>query len=196
LGDGRQLIHRERLAGANGSVVVKSVTPDATAMPVYNLDVEDDHRYLVSNSDVLAHNVDPSCNDPAWLQRVKAGRASDKSRESEYDYNQVYFEGKTTDHLKLDSFNSETGEILSRKLNDLSQVSKKAALSYINEIERKNALGTKISDVPSNRDIAGRTHKGQMYLKVPVQKNGVPQVIVDAARKASVLIRDIDGWIY
>lgn len=48
----------ERLAGKNGAVAVVSVTADANAMPVYNLDVEKDHRYLVTDFGVMAHNAD------------------------------------------------------------------------------------------------------------------------------------------
>jgi hypothetical protein len=50
----------ERLAGANGPIVVASVTQDSQAVPVYNLDVENDHRYLVTNLGLLVHNIYPS----------------------------------------------------------------------------------------------------------------------------------------
>ena len=48
----------ERLAGENGPVTIESVTPYSQSMTVYNLDVENDHRYLVTNLGVLSHNVD------------------------------------------------------------------------------------------------------------------------------------------
>ncbi len=49
----------ERLAGENGPVTVQSVTADANSVEVYNLDVETDHRYEVTDLGILAHNVDP-----------------------------------------------------------------------------------------------------------------------------------------
>ncbi len=53
----------ERLEGQSGPVVVESVTADPSATPVYNLDVETDHRYLVTRLGVLAHNAD-NCTAP------------------------------------------------------------------------------------------------------------------------------------
>jgi hypothetical protein len=49
----------ERLAGEHGPVIVSSVTADPQITPVYNLDVENDHRYLVTDLGVLAHNAEP-----------------------------------------------------------------------------------------------------------------------------------------
>ncbi len=55
------LLAGERLEGQSGPVVVDSVTSDPTATAVYNLDVETDHRYLVTSLGVLAHNADQWC---------------------------------------------------------------------------------------------------------------------------------------
>jgi Pretoxin HINT domain len=49
----------EQLAGENGPVTVQSVTRDSQSMEVYNLDVETDHRYEVTDLGVVAHNADP-----------------------------------------------------------------------------------------------------------------------------------------
>ena len=43
----------ERLEGQSGPVVVESVTADPSATAVYNLDVETDHRYLVTRLGVF-----------------------------------------------------------------------------------------------------------------------------------------------
>ena len=59
----------ERLEGQNGPVVVESVTADPTATRVYNLDVETDHRYLVTRFGVMAHNADP-CSSIAFASEV------------------------------------------------------------------------------------------------------------------------------
>ena len=47
----------ERLAGENGPVTVQSVARDPQSMEAYNLDVETDHRYEVTDLGVLVHNV-------------------------------------------------------------------------------------------------------------------------------------------
>jgi hypothetical protein len=47
----------ERLSTNSGVVEVENVLPEHVATAVYNLDVEGDHRYLVGDLGVLAHNV-------------------------------------------------------------------------------------------------------------------------------------------
>jgi hypothetical protein len=54
-----QLRPGERLATQTGQAVVESVTPDPAYQRVYNLDVEGEHRYLVTGLAVLAHNAYP-----------------------------------------------------------------------------------------------------------------------------------------
>ena len=61
----------ERLATENGTAVVASVTAEAGAVRVYNLDVENEHRYFVGGSGVLAHNVDPCKFSPAEVAQIK-----------------------------------------------------------------------------------------------------------------------------
>jgi hypothetical protein len=71
----------ERLAGEDGPVVVESVTTDAVSQAVYNLDVETDHRYLVTGEGIVAHNVSPNCvtgtqfqqNTVSELERLEPG---------------------------------------------------------------------------------------------------------------------------
>jgi hypothetical protein len=62
--DAASLYAGERLAGENGPVIVASVTADPEMIPVYNLDVENDHRYLVTDLGVLAHNAEPCPSMP------------------------------------------------------------------------------------------------------------------------------------
>jgi hypothetical protein len=45
--------------------VVASVAPDSQSIPVYNLDVENDHRYLVTDLGVLVHNTCPGSSNSA-----------------------------------------------------------------------------------------------------------------------------------
>jgi hypothetical protein len=152
----------------------------------------------VGGDEVLAHNVDPSC-DPAWLKRLKAGRAFDETQKKNYDYNQVYVYGKNTDYVKLDSYNPTTGEIVSRKLTQLGEVggiSEKSAFQYLNELASKYSEGTKIANVPSNGDLAGKTLEGQMYLEVPVQQSSISQTVLNYATKLDIKIRDINGNLY
>ena len=67
---------------------------------------------------------------------------------------------------------------------------------YIQELPTKYAPESPIANVPSAGDLAGRRLHGQMFLEVPVQKRPVPRRVLDAAKRAEVKIRDINGLPY
>jgi len=143
--------------------------------------------------------------------------AFNKARAKFYPYNEVYLEapkkainlpeGAPTKHqyVRLDSYNPHTGEIVSRKCTQLSEVSEETAIRYLKELSDKYAPETKIADVPSNisganagifKENRGRTLHGQMILEVPVQKKSVPKSILKYARDNDIQIRDINGNVY
>ena len=143
--------------------------------------------------------------------------AFNKARAKFYPYNEVYLEapkkavnlpeGSPTKHqyVRLDSYNPHTGEIVSRKYTQLSEVSEETAIRYLKELSDKYAPGSVIADVPSNRTglnkgifevNQGDKLKGQMVLEVPVQGKVVPKRVIDYANKHYIKIRDINGKIY
>ena len=143
--------------------------------------------------------------------------AFNKARAKFYPYNEVYLEapkkainlpeGSPTKHryVRLDSYNPHTGEIVSRKYTQLSEVSEETAIRYLKELSDKYAPGSIIADVPSNRTglnkgifevNQGRDLKGKMILEVPVQDKVVPRRVIDYANKHYIKIRDINGKIY
>ena len=143
--------------------------------------------------------------------------AVNKARVKFYPYNEVYLEapkkainlpeGSPTKHqyVRLDSYNPHTGEIVSRKYTQLSEVSEETAIRYLKELSDKYAPGSIIADVPSNRTGVnkgifelnqGDKLKGQMFLEVPVQKKSVRESILKYARDNNIQIRDINGKIY
>ena len=143
--------------------------------------------------------------------------AFNKARAKFYPYNEVYLEapkkainlpeGSPTKHqyVRLDSYNPHTGEIVSRKYTQLSEVSEETAIRYLKELSDKYAPGSIIADVPSNRTGVnkgifelnqGDKLKGQMFLEVPVQKKSVRESILKYARDNNIQIRDINGKIY
>ena len=143
--------------------------------------------------------------------------AFNKARAKFYPYNEVYLEapkkainlpeGSPTKHqyVRLDSYNPHTGEIVSRKYTQLSEVSEETAIRYLKELSDKYAPGSIIADVPSNRTglnkgifevNQGRDLKGQMILEVPVQKKSVRESILKYARDKKIQIRDINGNVY
>ena len=143
--------------------------------------------------------------------------AVNKARAKFYPYNEVYLEapkkainlpeGAPTKHqyVRLDSYNPHTGEIVSRKYTQLSEVSEETAIRYLKELSDKYAPGSVIADVPSNRTGVnkgifelnqGDKLKGQMILEVPVQKKSVRESILKYARDNDIQIRDINGNVY
>ena len=143
--------------------------------------------------------------------------AFNKARAKFYLYNEVYLEapkkainlpeGSPVKHqyVRLDSYNPHTGEIVSRKYTQLSEVSEETAIRYLKELLDKYAPGSIIADVPSNRTGVnkgifevnqGNDLKGEMILEVPVQKKSVPKSILKYAQDKKIQIRDINGNVY
>ena len=143
--------------------------------------------------------------------------AFNKARAKFYPFKEVYLEapkkainlpeGSPTKHryVRLDSYNPHTGEIVSRKYTQLSEVSEETAIRYLKELSDKYAPGSIIADVPSNRTGVnkgifevnqGNDLKGEMILEVPVQKKLVPKSILKYARDNKIQIRDINGNVY
>ena len=140
-----------------------------------------------------------------------------KARAKFYPYNEVYLEapkkainlpeGSPTKHqyVRLDSYNPHTGEIVSRKYTQLSEVSEETAIRYLKELSDKYAPGSVIADVPSNRTGVnkgifelnqGDKLKGQMILEVPVQKKPIPQNVINYADKLRIKIRNTNNKLY
>lgn len=100
--------------------------------------------------------------------------------------------------FRLDSYNEELGEIVSRKFTQLAEVQDATAMKYIREVVRKYPRGAVIADVPSTRrmGLAGKELRGQYFLEVPVQNTPVSQKVLDYARKYEVYIRDVMGNVH
>ena len=143
--------------------------------------------------------------------------AFNKARAKFYPHNEVYLEapkkavnlpeGSPTKHqyVRLDSYNPHTGEIVSRKYTQLSEVSEETAIRYLKELSDKYAPGSVIADVPSNRTglnkgifevNQGRDLKGKMILEVPVQKKPIPQNVINYADKLRIKIRNTNNKLY
>ena len=140
-----------------------------------------------------------------------------KERAPFYRFNEVYLEspkagtrgaGKSSTkykYVRLDSYSPRTGEIVSRKYTQLSEISEKTAIGYLKELSEKYSPGSVIADVPSNRvganagifeENGGKTLRGQMILEVPVQEEPVPESVLRYAAKEKIKIRDTEGTIY
>ena len=109
-------------------------------------------------------------------------------------------------YVRLDSYDPQKGEIVSRKKTQLDEVSEETAIRYLKELEEKYAPGSIIADVPSNKtgsnekifELNGdNVLRGQMILEVPVQKKAdIPPNVLDYANDHRIKIRDIKGKYY
>ena len=108
-------------------------------------------------------------------------------------------------YVRLDSYDPQKGEIVSRKKTQLYKVSEETAIRYLKELEDKYAPGSVIADVPSNN--IGSNEKifefngdnvlrGKMILEVPVQEAKIPPNVLKYAKKNNIIIRDVNGKIY
>ncbi len=143
------------------------------------------------------NNESNKSTEPEWLRRLDAGNDFNKAQAPNYPNSEVYIDKPAGDgYYRLDSYNPESGEIVSRKFTQLSEVQDQTALNYINEIQKKYPEGATISNVPSSGNLAGQQLKGQLILEVPEQVNPIPKSTIEAADKTGVLIRDINGKVY
>jgi hypothetical protein len=136
---------------------------------------------------------------PQWLRdQWNRGRAFNKSRSHAYPHNEVYVKKiNGNGYNVLDSYNPRTREIVSRKFTQFSKIKEKTAIDYINEIGRKYEPGTQIANVPSvPKALRGTRLQGDKILEVPVQIKPIPEAILKAARRAKVIIRDVNGRVY
>ena len=134
---------------------------------------------------------------PEWLQRLDAGNAFNQERAAAYPYNEVYINKASGDgYYRLDSYNPISGEIVSRKFTQFSNINEQTAMNYVSEIGAKYPVGATIAKVPSSGNLAGQSLQGQLILEVPVQVKPIPQSVINAADNAGVLIRDINGKVH
>ncbi|AXA90573.1 PAAR domain-containing protein [Massilia sp. YMA4] len=148
-------------------------------------------------NEVLAAEVPRQSSRPEWLRRLDEGNDFNAERAPEYPYNELYIDSpKGSGYTRLDSYNPIAGEIVSRKYTQLSEIQEKTAIGYINEIGAKYPVDATIAKVPSSGELAGEKLAGQHYLEVPVQVRPIPQAVLDAAERAGVVIRDVNGKIY
>lgn len=102
-----------------------------------------------------------------WLNdspMARGNKFNDKAvKEDWYRYNEVHLEnGK-----RLDAYNEELGEIVSRKATDLEDIQIDTFESYLKEMKQKYAPGTKINSPKYGKELEGKSLQGQQILEIP-----------------------------
>jgi len=162
--------------GAGGAVGIGKTVAEATA----------------AKAEVVAANA----AKPNWLQNVQAGNKFNSDQAKNYPYNELYVNKPGGGYYRVDSYNPSTGEIVSRKFTQFSDITETTENNYIREAVKKYPAGATIADVPSSGKLAGGQLEGINILEVPPQVRSIPKPVLDAADKAGVTIRDTNGKIY
>ncbi len=88
-----------------------------------------------------------------------------------YDYHEVYLEnGK-----RLDSYDPDAGEIISRKATDLDKITEGTYREYLSEFSQKYSEGTKIRS-NAYPELDGQGLKGQYILEIPASNANISNI--------------------
>ncbi|MBR6627859.1 MAG: hypothetical protein IKL04_07785, partial [Lachnospiraceae bacterium] len=88
-----------------------------------------------------------------------------------YDYHEVYLEnGK-----RLDSYDPDAGEIISRKATDLDKITEETYRGYLSEFSHKYSEGTKIRS-NAYPELDGQELKGQYILEIPANNADISNI--------------------
>lgn len=129
-----------------------------------------------------------------FVQRLIAGNRFNSFMNPRYTYSEISLVTGNKRPFRLDSWTPGQA-IVSRKLTQLSQISPKTAMGYIDEFVKKYPAGTKVANTAKNQKlgIAGKELDGDMILQVPPQMGAVPDDILKYAWKNNIHIVDING---
>ncbi|HCB3236327.1 hemagglutinin repeat-containing protein [Citrobacter amalonaticus] len=134
---------------------------------------------------------------PRWLQNVQAGNKFNAEQSKHYPYNELYVNKPNGNgYYRVDSYNPATGEIVSRKFTQFSDITESTANNYIREAVNKYPAGASIAQVPSSGTLGGKKLQGSNILEIPPQIKPIPQSVLDSAKQANVIIRDTNGKVY
>ena len=88
-----------------------------------------------------------------------------------YDYHEIFLEnGK-----RLDSYDPDAGEIISRKATDLDKISEETYRRYLSEFSSKYSEGTKIRS-NAYPELDGQELRGQYILEIPASNANLSNI--------------------
>lgn len=89
----------------------------------------------------------------------------------------ISFQPNGNGYYRVDSYNPATGEIVSRKFTQFSDITESTATNYIREAVNKCPAGATIAKVPSSGSLGGDALRGTNILEVPPQVKPIPQSV-------------------
>jgi hypothetical protein len=184
--------------GGEAVVAVDRVAEGATALDRAAEGANALDRTAASAADLERLDGIAASSKPEWLQRLDEGNAFNKERAPFYENNELYVDQPGgSGYYRVDSYDTVSQEIVSRKFTQLADVNEQTALKYLHELDNKYSPGTRIADVPSTPEaLRGDVLRGQMVLEVPPQDGTVPSAVLREADKLHIQIRDSSGHVY
>jgi hypothetical protein len=134
---------------------------------------------------------------------AQEGRDFDVLEGQKYPHNQVPMRDGTGKVRRLDSYDPQKGEIISRKSlathnGQIAFATEGEMIDHFQEFRLKYPNGAVIADTPAGRELglANQTLTGKYILEVPEQRWVIPDRILNEAKLRGVTIRDINGRVY
>lgn len=134
---------------------------------------------------------------------AKEGREFDVLEGQKYPHNQVPIRDKGNKVRRLDSYDPQKQEIISRKSlathnGQIAFTSEGEMIDHFQEFALKYPNGAVIADTAAaqNLGLANQTLTGKYILEVPVQEWAIPERILNEAKIRGITIRDIKGKVY
>jgi hypothetical protein len=134
---------------------------------------------------------------------AQEGREFDVLEGQKYPYNQVPTCDRGGKVRRLDSYDPQRQEIISRKSlatrnGQIAFTSEGEMIDHFQEFALKYPNGAVIDDTAATQELglANQTLTGKYILEVPVQNWAIPERILDEAKIRGITIRDINGRVY
>jgi hypothetical protein len=134
---------------------------------------------------------------------AKEGREFDVLEGQKYPHNQVPMRDRGGKIRRLDSYDPQKQEIVSRKSlatnnGQIAFVSEGEMIDHFQEFALKYPNGAVIANTAAAKKLglANQTVTGRYILEVPVQNWAIPERILDEAKIRGITIRDINGNAY
>lgn len=134
---------------------------------------------------------------------AKEGREFDVLEGQKYPHNQVPIRDKGDKVRRLDSYDPQKQEIISRKSlatnnGQIAFTSEFEMIDHFQEFALKYPNGAVIADTAAAQKLglANQTLTGKYILEVPVQDWAIPERILNEAKIRGITIRDIKGRVY
>jgi hypothetical protein len=134
---------------------------------------------------------------------AQEGREFDVLEGQRYPHNQVPMRDKGGKIRRLDSYDPQKQEIISRKSlathnGQIAFASEGEMIDHFQEFALKYPNGAVVADTPAARrlGLANQTIAGRYILEVPVQNWAIPERMLEEAKIRRITIRDVNGKVY